>query len=412
MRGTSSWRSKLTDWRFTVGVVSGGHFLSHVYNIAFPPLFPLLRPEFGLTNTQLGLLVTAVSIGGFLQVPVGVLVDRIGGKRLFLAAVGLTSLGIMLAGVAQSYYTILAFAVLSGIGQAAFHPADYALLDAATEGDNEGKSFGVHTFGGYAGFAVAPIVIGGLGLVYGWRPALLVTGAFGLGYVVFAALAMEPVHRRAVDPAERTPEQTSAPDDGLAMLFQPTILAMTAFFGIIGMSIVGVKSFAPILSVDVFGLAEGTANLTLTAFFAVAALSVLVGGVLADRFEPYRLIVANAVIATLLSWGIVSGLVAVGPTTVIVFFGALGLVSGAIFPSRDRLVNALAATGSTGKSFGLAYTGGTVGATVSPVVLGAVIDAGSPRLAFVLIGAFYLAGAVLVTGLGIRAARGVPRPAD
>lgn len=408
---------RTADWRFTVGVVSGGHFLSHFYNIAFPPLFPLLRAEFALNNTQLGLLVTAVALGSFLQLPMGVLVDRFGAKRMFLFAVGTTSLGVILTGAGTTYHVLLAFALVAGIGQSAFHPADYALLDAATRGDNEGKSFGVHTFGGYAGFAVGPLVFGGIGFAYGWRVALVAAGAVGLAYVLFAAVTLDPVHRRTIDSGRSGSE--SVGDVGLsdlrrmaADLLQPMILALTGFFALRAMAMAGIKSFAPVLSIDVFGMLESTANVTLTAFFAAAAVSVLAGGFLADRYSPHRLIVANTTVAALLTWGIVSGIVPGTPPVVVAFFALLGLFVGVINPARDRLVSSLSRSGSTGKSFGLAFTGGTVGGTLSPVVLGAVIDAGTPRLAFLLIGGVFLLGAIVVSAMGLTSARATPRPAD
>ncbi|GAB6880681.1 hypothetical protein JCM17823_29570 [Halorubrum gandharaense] len=58
---------------FVVGTVSVAHFLSHVFLLAYPPLFPLLAANFGVSTTQLGLLVTAIYVPQLLlQVPLGV----------------------------------------------------------------------------------------------------------------------------------------------------------------------------------------------------------------------------------------------------------------------------------------------------------------------------------------------------
>lgn len=131
---------RLDDGLDTVGIVTGGHTLSHVYLLTFPPLFPLLRVEFGLTNTQLGVLVSVISLGMLLQIPVGELVDRIGAKRVFVAGVAITSSSILLAGTATSYLTLLTFATLSGIGQSAFHPTDYPLLKAVSDPEQKGNT--------------------------------------------------------------------------------------------------------------------------------------------------------------------------------------------------------------------------------------------------------------------------------
>ena len=108
------------DWRVTVGIVSGGHFLSHFYALAFPPLFPFLADAFGLSNVELGLLVSVGAVATLLQVPVGDLVDRVGAKWVFVAGVAVTALGILLAGLAPSYGALLVFSALTGVGRAAF----------------------------------------------------------------------------------------------------------------------------------------------------------------------------------------------------------------------------------------------------------------------------------------------------
>lgn len=402
----------VTDWRYMVGIVTGGHFLSHFYNLALPPLFPMIRTEFVVSNTELGVLVAAMSLAGFLQVPMGGLVDRIGGKPVFVAGIAVTSLGVMLVGTASTFLGMVAFSLLAGIGQATFHPADYTLLDSVTAAADEGKSFGMHTFGGYAGFAVAPLIVGGLGLVYGWRMALVITGGVGVVYAAFAAITMDP----AVGPAEEPATPSSTPPDTddeaystLRTLLRPGILALVVLYVALAMATVGIKTFTPLLGVDVFGLTEAGGNTMLTAYFTATAISVLIGGVLADRFDNKRLVVVNTGIAAAILWVIVSGIVPITSTAAgVIGFGTLGLAAGLVYPARDRIVNALSGSGSTGKSFGLVYTGGTAGAFVSPILLGAVIDTTTAVVAFGLIGGFFLAGGLLM--LPLRRAELVRQP--
>lgn len=191
--------SRRSEELTTVGLVTGGHFLSHFYLLVFPPLFPLLRAELSLSNAQLGLIIAVLSTAMILQVFVGEVVDRVGAKRVFVAGLATTALGVFLAGTASSYLAILAFAGLSGVGQSAFHPAGYPLLETVSDPDRVGKNFSVHTFGGYVGFAVAPLVVGALGFAYDWRTALLVVGSVGLVYSLVAAFGLRPVYRASMD---------------------------------------------------------------------------------------------------------------------------------------------------------------------------------------------------------------------
>ena len=383
-----------------VGFVSGGHFFSHFYLLAFPPLFLLLQGDFGLSNFQVGLIMSAVQVGTFLQVFAGDVVDRVGGKRVFVLGIVVTAAGIGLAGFASSYLLLLFFALVSSVGQAAFHPADYALLDAASDDGSEGKSFGLHNFAGSLGFAAGPTVVGGLALVAGWQTALIVAGGLGLCYAAIAYVAMDDVHLAAIEAADR-----AAPADdrgtngdseeaaGWSSLADPTLLALFAFFFVVSMGGFGFHSFTKVLVVDGFALSAAAGNNALTAFFTLSAIGVLVGGVIADRVRPHLVILPALLVSAGLTWAVAAGAIPSVAALVIGAFALIGGVFGLLIPSRDRLVNAAAAEGSTGRSFGFVFTGISLAGVVSPAVLGAVIDATSVWTAFWLVGAAFVVAA-------------------
>lgn len=390
--------ARLGEEAATVGLVSGGHFLSHFYMLSFPPLFPLLRSEFALNNTQLGLLVSVISIAMMLQIPVGELVDRTGAKWVFVGGVAVTSLGVLLAGVATSYIALLGFATLSGIGQATFHPADYPLLETVSTPERRGRNFSVHTFGGYVGFAAAPLLVGTLGVTSGWRTALLVVGAGGVVYAVVAAFTLRPVYRADVDESNALTDEATT--SSRAAILRPEILIMFGFFAVIAMASRGVQTFTPILAVDGFQLSETVGNTALSGFFAVTAVTVLVGGMVADRYDPRRVIAAATTTAAATMLVIVGGVLPVDATALIVLFGVAGGAFGLVFASRDRLVSTYAATGSTGRSFGFVFTASSIGSVVSPILLGAVIDTATASLAFVVVGGFFFLSGLVVLTIG------------
>lgn len=405
---TASMRSDRAELLATLGTVSGGHFLSHLYILVYPPLFPFLVEDFGLNNTQLGAIMSVVALTTFLlQTPVGELVDRVGAKRVFVAGVALSAGGTALVGFADSYPLLLLFALLAGSGQAAFHPADYSLLDAVTDSDREGKSFSVHTFAGYAGFAVAPALVGGLAVVLGWQTALFIVGGVGLGYAVAAQFLLNPVYRRQAEQHRTTDEDE---DDagvrtGLSALTQPTILALFAFFVVITMANKGIQTFTTVFVVEQLSLSSVVGNTALTGYFALAAAGVLAGGVLADRYDVRAIIVWSLSVAAAGVWLAATG-VGTSRTVIVALFAAVGLFYGIALPARDRLINAASTAGSTGKSFGFVYTGLPLGGFVAPALLGAIIDfTGAPSIAFLLVGVFYLGAAGVVVGLALRAGR-------
>src|SRR5713226_8303613 len=71
--------------RRTLTIVSIGHWFSHFYMLAVPPLFPLLHADLGVSYAMLGVLFAAYSIGtAVVQVPVGLWVDRMGARSILL----------------------------------------------------------------------------------------------------------------------------------------------------------------------------------------------------------------------------------------------------------------------------------------------------------------------------------------
>ena len=393
------------DALYVIGVVSVAHFLSHVFLLAFPPLFPLLAREFELTTTQLGLLVTAIYVPTLLfQLPLGDLVDRVGARHILVAGLTTTALGITLAGFATSYPVLVACAFLSGIGQSVFHPADYALLDTVTDASTEGTAFSVHTFGGFAGFAVAPVIVGGLGLTISWGVALVAVGSVGFGYAVLVHLTTEAVHRRAIRSRETGESSPAVGSEGsvretlrvlLTFVRRFKMLLVCGFYLLLMMAIVGLQSFTTVLAVDAFGFDEATANTLLTAHLAATAVGVITGGPLADRLPPREVLAATLLSAAISVWVLI---VVGSPSVALVgmLLSLVGVLIGLALPSRDKFANAVADPGTAGKSFGFYFTGLSLGAVISPTLLGAVIDHLSPRVAFLLVGGFLAAAVVVV----------------
>ena len=162
-----------------VGVAHGG---SHYFHLVLPPLFPLLSTAFGVGYGELGLVLSALFLtSGLCQTPAGFLVDRIGAARVLAAGLTCLGAGALLAAAAPAYWALLPAAILMGLGNSVFHPADYAILGHHIARARMGRAFSVHTVGGTIGWAVAPVVVAGVAALASWRAALVVSALIGLG---------------------------------------------------------------------------------------------------------------------------------------------------------------------------------------------------------------------------------------
>ncbi len=76
-----------------------------------------------------------------------------------------------------------------------------------------------------------------------------------------------------------------------------------------------------------------------------------------------------------------------------------GFFFGFISPSRDMIVREVTPPGSFGKVFGFVTTGFNIGGIFSPMIFGALMDTGHPRLVFLVVAAFSLIAVVTVATL-------------
>jgi MFS family permease len=379
-----------------MSLIGTAHFFSHFYILVLPPLFPLLRDEFGVGYTALGLALAVLNgVTGLTQAPVGFLVDRFGARAILIAGLALFSLAIGLIGVFPSYPMLIALMLVAGLGNSVFHPADYAILASAVEQRRMGRAFSIHTFGGFAGFALAPPVIVFLTALFDWRVALALAGATGLAVSLLLAANGDLLHAEA-DGARRTADRSDGAA-GVRLLLSGPILMALLFFAMLSVSQGGYTSFSVAAIEALYRVPLAAANLPLTAYLAASAVGVLAGGWIADRTRQHRHVVGISFLLVALFSALIPELRPPLAVTA-ALFALAGFFSGMVAPSRDMMVRAVTPPGASGKVFGFVTTGFNVGGIAAPLLFGAVLDYGDPGLVF-----WTVAGLSLVTLLVVYA---------
>ena len=379
-----------------MSLIGGAHFFSHFYQLVLPPLFPLLKEEFGVSYAALGVVSALLFVAsGAAQAPAGFLVDRLGARKVLLGGLGLCSGAIALMAVAQSYWMLLPLAVASGLGNAVFHPADYAILNASIHPTRVGRAFGLHGITGNVGWAAAPPAAVMLTTLFGWHVALLLLGAAGLAMTVYLASQAEVMtdHRKAT--ADLPP--TRLVDDVRLFVARP-ILMIFAFFVLSSMALVGVQNFVPPALMSLDGVPLSFAAGALTAFLLAAAGGTFIGGFVADRTRRRDLVLALG----LLFSGVFFLVLVIGQLPAVLIMAALvasGAALGSVGPSRDMVIREATPVGSAGKVYGFVYSGLDLGAAVTPPIFGWLMDRGEPRLIFIGVALLMVASIATVTQL-------------
>ena len=351
-----------------IGLVGSAHALSHYFQLVLPPLFPLLRDEFGVSWSLLGMIVgTFYVASGVSQFLSGFAVDRFGARPVMFAGLALLAGGTVLAGFAPGIGWLFVFAALMGVGNGVFHPVDFAILNANVATKRLGHAYSVHGIGGSLGYAASPIVTFALASAIGWRPTLVATGIAGL--VALGVLATQ-----RAELSSRVAHGVSMSHAGAASLFrQPAILACFAYFALVTASATGLQTFSPAVLNVAFDVPLALATSAVTAFLLGGAAGIVAGGFLAVRTTRHDRVAA---VGLALGAALLLTTVVAPPTfaTVLPLFAAIGIVTGATGPSRDMIVRNATPEGATGRVYGFVYSALDVGATIGPIWFGFMLD--------------------------------------
>jgi len=388
-----------------ISLVAVAHAFSHFFQLALPPLFPLLRAEFGVGYVALGAVMSlfyAVSAIG--QTTAGFLVDRFGARPILLGGLALFAASIGSASLAPTYWWLLLIAVPAGLGNCVFHPADFAIFNAGVTPGRLGRAFSVHSLYGNLGWTAAPVVVVGLSAIVGWRGALAAVAALGL--LVAAVLSRQ--RALAVDHRPRAAgRKVAGPGslaDDLRILFQGPILMAFAYFVLIATALIGMQTFSVSAMMAAHEAPLAIATGALTGFLLGGATGILAGGIVADRTRRHDLVAASGLTSAAALTAVLAGAALAAPALMPVM-ALIGFSVGITNPSRDMLVRAATPTGASGKVYGFVYSGLDLGSSVTPLVFGGLLDHGHPRAIFAGAACFMLLAIATVVQVRRRAVR-------
>ena len=315
-------------------------------------------------------------------------------------------------GLADSYWHLLALAAVAGIGHTVYHPADYAILNSVVSERRLGRAFGIHSFTGYLGFALAPLFMTGIATLWNWQTAFIAAGAVGLfaALLVWANRGLFESELDGVSTGSGGGKKETAPPLGLAegvrLLFSVPIMLCFMYFVLHQMGVGGLRSFLEVALSDLYATPQVISGAALTGLMAGAAGGILSGGFLADRTGPQIWVACLTLIPSGLLIAAI-GLYDLPSIMLLVVITLAGFLMGLLVPSRDLLLRSVTPDGSMGKVMGFVSTGSNFGGALIPLVMGWVLDNSDPRFVFwisasMIAGALFTFATVKTKGVSVR----------
>lgn len=261
-----------------LAAISSAHFLNDMMQSLILALYPILKGNYHLTFTQIGMLSLTYQItASILQPLVGYAIDRYTVRRALSAAMGFSLCGLLLLSHAATFPLLLLAAASLGTGSAIFHPESSRVARMASGGQH-GLAQSIFQVGGNAGSAAGPLL------------AALIVIPFGQGSVAWfgvAALVASIVLWQVSNWAHHQHiQRRKAPPHPQPLARNKTIYALTVLVTLVTtkyLYMASIQSYFTFYLIDRFGLDPRQAQLMLFVFLFGVAAGTIAGGPIGDR---------------------------------------------------------------------------------------------------------------------------------
>ncbi len=375
-----------------------GFMQTHVHRVGFAPLIPTFIADLGLTYAAAGTIMAAYFwTYAVMQVPVGVLTDRLGPRRVMLGCMGVMAVGAVAFALSHTYGQSLLARCLLGMGAAATWLPGLRLIQEWFEPRERGLATGLFSAGGGVGGTTALLLLPILADRLGWR-----VGYALLAVPVLITLAAVWVLVRPEPPARLAHAVAGGPGEFLVAMHEVlTMRALWPFNLYVVFSYGGyfaLLTWLPTFLVKSEGLSQAGAGFVTALITGGTIVSWPLAGFLSDRIgrrKPIFLVSqALSVVVCLAFAFLVPGTGFGGAAAVAVFTGLM--LGGLITPFV--MVTELVPPRLMGTASGVVNAFCFVGGLLVPVALGYALDlTGSFSAAFTACAVFE------VVALGIAA---------
>jgi ACS family glucarate transporter-like MFS transporter len=402
---------RVTHRRYIIfGLLALMTLLNYLDRTVLSVAMPVLKEAFGLTPVQTGYLLSSfIWTYAIFMLPSGVLVDRLGTRRMAAGCLALWSSATALTGLANGYFALFAARLLLGVGEAPTFPVGARVVREWAPVRERGFAMSLLTSGITIGTAVGSLAIAWLVEVVGWRAAFVISGALGFIWLAAWLLVFRqperaswlPAAERRMILASRGPE----PDVASAVLGLRQLLGFRTIWGLFltqgcaNYTQYFLLTWLPTYLVQSRGTKLLASGFDLAFTYLGATVLILIIGRISDQLLNERSVAAGhrryaVVVLLLMATAMAYAPFTESNTLLLMLIGLSVACVNSVFTMQWSLTNDLLRdTGSVGTAIAIVQMGGQVFGLAAPIVTGYLVAATGG-----FTGAFLLAGGLLLCG--------------
>ena len=339
----------------------------------FAPIATEIQKVYGLSELEKSMLIaTPILLGSVMRIPMGILTDRYGGRKIYALTLLLLVIPMVGAGFADSYSMLLFWAFFIGMAGTTF-AVSIAYVSRWFSPEKQGLILGIAGMGNL-GSALANFLIP------------LIFNSYGLEWVfwslAFAMGVMSIIFWIGTKELQR-PTETKTLKEALSVLKYKETWMLSAFYCLTFGGFVTFSMYLPTLLNDLFGITTVAAGIIAAGFVVIATFTRPVGGYLSDRFR------AKKVLTFVFSGVLVGGIAVAFTMESLTFFSIscmltgimLGIGNGAVFKMVPEV-----SSENIGSVTGIVGAVGGIGGFFPPIIIGITKDlTGNYFLSFALL---------------------------
>jgi len=380
------------------------YFFDYVDRMVVTSLFPFIKKEYGLTDAQAGMLVSTVywSIVAFVF-PVSILVDRWSRKKTIGVMALVWTVATVACAYTKSFSQLLMARSAIGIGEAGYAPAGTAMLSGLFPSEKRSRMMGFWNISIPLGIAVGIALGGFIAQKWGWRHAFGVVALPGaivaiLFFFVKDYKTVELVKTEACESgANRV--RMSKRDIFRSFIHVPSlILANAAFIGCIFANN-AIMTWLPSYLNRVEGMPMAQAGLKTGFLMLMALVGLPLGGWLADMWFKKRVnsrMLLPAITSALSALTLFAAFSLLSGKAQFNMLLVMGVVNSMFSPAAITVTQEVIHPGLRAISYSICVIiQNLLGASMAPIVIGALSDAYGLKVAMTILPVFLLLSSLL-----------------